>query len=112
MDVSDRPHPEAARGRGFGGTEWLEQLLEQKNTELGKRCLALIRDIADRGASSWDPEQVGYALQELSQVLFERLGGEDRMFVPVAAGKITDLAQLRDELTLIDSFSRDMFRPQ
>jgi hypothetical protein len=85
---------------------------EQKNTELGRRCLALIRDIADRGASSWDPEQVGYALQELSQVLFERLGCEDRMFPAVSAGQLTDLAHLYDELLWVDGFSRDMFRPQ
>ena len=55
---------------------------EQKNTELARRCLALIRDIAERGASLWDPEDVGYALQELSQVLLERLGIQDRVFEP------------------------------
>jgi hypothetical protein len=58
---------------------------EQKNTELARRCLALIRDIAERGVLSWDPEHVGYALQELSQVLLERLGIEDRIFEPVPA---------------------------
>jgi hypothetical protein len=86
--------------------------VEQKNTELGRRCLALIRDIAERGASSWDPEQVGYALQELSQVLLERLGGEDIMFEPVSAGQLTGLAHLHEELLWVDGFSRDMFRPQ
>jgi hypothetical protein len=39
---------------------------EQKNAELARRCLALIRDIAERGASSWDPEDVGYALAFVS----------------------------------------------
>jgi hypothetical protein len=29
--------------------------LEQKNIELARRCLVLIRDIAERGASSWGP---------------------------------------------------------
>ena len=56
---------------------------EQKNTELARWCLALIRDIAERGALSWNPELVGYALQELSQVLLERLRIEDRLFEPV-----------------------------
>ena len=85
---------------------------EQKNIELGRRCLALIRDIAERGATSWDPEQVGYALQELSQVLFERLGSEDIVFEPVSAGQLTELAQLHEELLWVDGFSRDRFRPQ
>ena len=48
----------------------ITSVFEQKNTELGRRCLALIRDIADRGAMWWDPELIGYALQELN----ERLG--------------------------------------
>jgi hypothetical protein len=85
---------------------------EQKNIELARRCLALIRDIADRGASSWDAGQVGYALQELSQVLFERQGSEDRMFQPVSAGQLTELAHLHEELLWVDGFSREMFKPQ
>src|ERR1019366_1618653 len=51
-----------------------------RNVEQAKQCLRLIRDIADRGASSWDPRNVGYTLQELSQVLLERTGNEDRVF--------------------------------
>ena len=31
------------------------------NLDLARKCLSLIRDIADRGATSWDPETVGYA---------------------------------------------------
>ena len=85
---------------------------EQKNTELARRCLALIRDIAERGVLSWDPEHVGYALQELSQVLLERLGIEDRIFEPVPAGQLTDLSHLYEELTWVDHFSGAMFRPQ
>ena len=46
------------------------------NMELAKKCLALVRDIAARGASSRNPDHVGYALQELSQVLLERTGTE------------------------------------
>jgi hypothetical protein len=85
--------------------------VEHDNTELARRCLALIRNIAERGASSWDPAQVGYALQELSQVLLERLGWEDRLFEPVSAREITDLAQLYEELSWVDHFSRAMHRP-
>ena len=90
----------------------ITSVFEQKNTELGRRCLALIRDIADRGALSWDPELVGYALQELSQMLCERLGGQGRVFLPVPAGQLTDLAKLHEELLWVDGFSREMFRPQ
>ena len=85
---------------------------EQMNTELARRCLALIRDIAERGVLSWDPEHVGDALQELSQVLLERLGIEDRIFEPVPAGQLTDLSHLYEELTWVDHFSGAMFRPQ
>jgi hypothetical protein len=90
----------------------INMAFEQKNIELGRRCLGLIRDIAERGATSWDAEQVGYALQELSQVLFERLGCEDRVFEPVSAGHLTELAHLHEELLWVDGFSRQMFRPQ
>jgi hypothetical protein len=33
--------------------------------ETARHCLRLIRDIADRGAASSDPANVGYVLQEL-----------------------------------------------
>jgi hypothetical protein len=77
------------------------------NVELARKCLSLIRDIADRGAMSWDPEIVGYALQELSQVLLERTGTEDRIFEPVAAGEIPDLAALYVELEWVNGFSQE-----
>ena len=35
--------------------------------ELAKKCLALISNIAGRGARSQNPEHIGYALQELTQ---------------------------------------------
>jgi hypothetical protein len=69
-----------------------------RNVEMARKCLGLIRDIADRGASSWDPNTVGYALQELSQVLLERTGTEDRMFEPISAEEIGDLSALYAEL--------------
>jgi hypothetical protein len=52
------------------------------NLDLAKKCLALIRDVAARGACSEDPGLIGYALQELTQVLLERTGIEDRLFEP------------------------------
>jgi len=78
------------------------------NIELAKRCLALISDIAGRGACSQSPEDIGYALQELTQVLVERTGSEDRLFEPIPADEIHDLPQLHKELALVDSFSQGM----
>ncbi len=45
--------------------------------DTARNCLALISAIAARGASSPDPEHVGYALEELTQVLFERTGSQE-----------------------------------
>jgi hypothetical protein len=78
------------------------------NVDLARKCLGLIRDIADRGASSWDPEAVGYALQELSQVLLERTGTEDRIFEPAPAGELEDLDKLYAELAFVDGASQDI----
>ncbi len=36
--------------------------LGQLQVEVARKCLGLIRDIAERGAASWDPADVGYAL--------------------------------------------------
>ena len=78
-----------------------------KNVEMARKCLALIRDIADRGASSSDPDDVGYALQELSQVLLERTGVQDRIFEPVPAGELRGLSALYEELGFVDASSQD-----
>jgi hypothetical protein len=78
------------------------------NVEEAKQCLRLIRDIADRGANSWSPEHVGYALQELSQVLLERTGVEDRVFEPVMAGQLENLSKLREELEFVNAGSESM----
>jgi len=80
------------------------------NVETARQCLRLIRDIADRGASSWDPADVGYALQELRQVMVESAGVEDRLFEPVPASEIVDLVPLLTELERVDGFSQDMCR--
>ena len=81
------------------------------NLELARKCLELIRDIADRGASSGNPDLVGYALQELSQVLLERSGCEERIFEPIAAGQIPNVRQLSEELDFVDCSSQDMVHP-
>ena len=78
------------------------------NLETARYCLRLIRDIADRGTASWDSADVGYALQELRQVLIETVGVEDRRYEPVPANEIADLDQLCAELQWVDQASRDM----
>ena len=74
-------------------------------TALARQCLEMIAAIATRGARSADPGQIGYAMQELTQVLFERTGQEDILFSPVSPDGISDLPKLYDELDLVNSFS-------
>jgi hypothetical protein len=78
------------------------------NIDQARRCLALIRDIADRGAWSHDPQIVGYALEELSQVLLERTGCQDRVFEPVSAEVIPNLPALLVELEFVESLITSM----
>ena len=78
------------------------------NLDLAKKCLALISKIAARGAVAQNPEHVGYALQELSQVLFERTGSEDRAFEPVAADDLHNLDQTLLELKFVNGCAQDM----
>jgi hypothetical protein len=80
----------------------------QDRVEMARQCLRLIRDVAERCASASDPANVGYGVQELSQVLFERTGSEDRVFEPVDANQIGDLPKLYSELQWIDGFSQDL----
>lgn len=68
---------------------------------IAKQCLYLVRDIVTRAAASGDPETIGYALAELSQVFFERTGSEEPYFKFVAAEGIDDLEKLREELTWV-----------
>jgi hypothetical protein len=49
-------------------------------------------------------------IQELSQVLLERLGSEAIAFMPVSAALLTDPPHLHDELVFIDAISREMFQ--
>jgi hypothetical protein len=85
-----------------------EPISGSNNNELAKRCLALIRDIAGRGACSQDAENIGYALQELTQVLYERTGNDERLFEPIPADQIRGLRWLYEELDFVDGASRDM----
>jgi hypothetical protein len=79
-----------------------------RRIEKARGCLSLISSIAARGASSEDPANIGYALQELTEVLFERTGSEKRLFDPISADQIDDLDQLFEELSLVESFSQSM----
>jgi len=72
--------------------------------DIAKKCLTLICDIAGRGVRSQDPDHVGYALQELSQVLVERTG-TDEILPP---SQMTDLARLLEELDWVDSGSQGL----
>ena len=75
--------------------------------ELAKKCLRLIARIAERGARSQSPANIGYVLQELSQVILERTGTEDRVFEPVDADELHDLTRLYGELDFVDVCSSD-----
>jgi hypothetical protein len=83
----------------------------ERNLLLARKCLQLIRDIADRGASSGDDGQVVYALQELSQVLFERAGHDARVFEVESVADLGDLSHLYEDLLFVDGASHDMLRP-
>jgi hypothetical protein len=72
------------------------------NNEVARQCLRLICRIAGRGARSQDPEQTGYALQELTQVLYERTGQDDRVFEPIPPSQIDDLPKLHLELDFVN----------
>jgi hypothetical protein len=86
----------------------LDSFTGSNNIELAKRCLALISDIAGRGACSHSPEYIGYALQELTQVLVERTGSDERLFTPIPADEIRDLRLLHEELDFVYSCSQSM----
>jgi hypothetical protein len=70
--------------------------------ETARHCLRLIRDIADRGVTSSNPANGGYALQELRQVGVESAGAMDRLFEPVPASEIMNLEPLLTKLEWVD----------
>jgi hypothetical protein len=81
---------------------------QESKFELAQKCLIAIRDIADRAVRSLDPENMGYAIQELSQVLLERTGNDERLFEPVSVEQIDDLPKLYAELDFVDGCSQDL----
>jgi hypothetical protein len=83
-------------------------LTSEARIELAKKCLRLIGRIAERCARSQNPEIIGYALQELSQVLLERTGTQDRVFEPVDADQLHDLSRLHTELDWVDGSLSDL----
>ena len=83
-------------------------LTSEDRIELAKKCLRLIAQIAEQCARSQNPEVIGYALQELSQVLLERTGTRDTIFEPVRADQIDDLTRLCGELDFVDVSSSDL----
>jgi hypothetical protein len=85
-----------------------DSLTGLNNIELGRRCLALISDIAGRGACSQNPEHIGHVLQELSQVMLERTGSNQRRFEPVPAEQIRDVERLHEQLEQVNWYSEDM----
>ena len=82
-------------------------LTSEARIELAKTCLRLIGRIAERGARSQSPANIGYVLQELSQVLLERTGAQNRVFEPVDADQLHDLTRLYGELDFVDVCSSD-----
>src|SRR4051794_19871698 len=79
--------------------------------ELAKQCLSLISHIAAQGATSQDPERIGYALQELSQILLERTGHLERVFELVPADQIAGLQTLFSDLLFFEGQEVPPFEP-
>jgi hypothetical protein len=88
----------------------LKPKAEVPNVEIARKCLGLIRDIADRAASSWDQNTVAYALQELSQVLLEQTGEQERVFEVSTCGELGDLPALLAELDWVNSSCQEFCR--
>jgi len=107
-DTADPPANEPDVGKGQSIERTRSLLVGASNIQLAKRCLRLIQGIAKRGASSQNPVHIGYALQELSQVLLERTGIEDRVFEPVSASELGNLSALYEELVFVACSSSSM----
>jgi hypothetical protein len=68
------------------------------STELARKCLRLIRDIAHAGSCAQSPNDVGTALEDVSQIIFERTGIKGQFFAPTSPDCIPDLHTLYDQL--------------
>jgi hypothetical protein len=75
---------------------------------MAKACLALVRDIADGGASSWSADHVGFVLQDLTQVLLEFAWTNDARFPPIWVWEMAVLSSLHLELQSMDQFSQGL----
>ena len=82
--------------------------MSEDRLTLARQCLELVRQIAARGAICRDPHKVGYALQELTQVLVERTGTGERQFEPCSPEEIPDLERLYAELGIVSHFLESM----
>jgi hypothetical protein len=100
------PAESEAGSRRLGGTQ---KALSAKNVDLARKCLGLVREIADRGAGASDPYEVAYALEELRQVLSEAVGFDEPAFMPESATEIPALEELYRELFFGDAGYRDLF---
>src|SRR3979411_1024716 len=83
-------------------------LTSEARIELAKKCLRLIGRIAERCARSQNPAIIGYAIQELSQVLLERTGAQNRGFEPVDAEHAQNILTLHAELDWVDGSLSDL----
>src|SRR5258708_31716327 len=83
-------------------------LTSEDRIELAKKCLRLIGRIAERCARSHNPAIIGYAIQELSQVLLERTGAQNRVFEPVDADQLHDPTRVHTELDWVEGSSSDL----
>ena len=70
-------------------TRTIDPEADRKNVVLAKKCLALISDIAGRGARARNPHVVGHALQSLSQELLARIGIQEELFGPASATELS-----------------------
>ena len=76
------------------------------NLEVARQCLELIAEVAQRCLDSSDEELIGYALQELTQVLLEPTGSDEVLFEPVPASAIPGLRALHEELDFVNCSSQ------
>jgi hypothetical protein len=83
----------------------------RKNVTLARKCLALISDVAGRGARARYPHVVEHALQSLTQELLARIGIQEEIVRPASATELFGLESLLEELRWVDDASRDLSVP-
>ena len=78
---------------------------ELRYFELSKRCLALIQDIAERAALSWDPTTTDLLFQDLRAILGPTTL-EERFSVD-SANETSSLRAIYEGLVALDASSKD-----